>query len=87
MKNKNNKQTSKFVGKFESIFDHDVTPMEFREITGFPDRNSYFENIITSEFSGCLDISSLYSLRENIELASYYGALSLKAPRFIDRVN
>ena len=86
MKMKNKHTSSGFVGKYESVFDHGITPMELREITGFSDRVSYLENIITSEFSGCADIRDLYSLRDNIELAVYYGALSLKAPRFIDRV-
>ena len=87
METKNKKLTSGFVGRYESVFDHGITPMEFSEVIGFFDRDSYLENVITSEFSGCEDICDLYSLRDNIELAVYYGSLSLKAPRFIDRVD
>lgn len=86
MTTENKPASSGFVGKYESVFDHGVTPMEFREVTGFSDRDAYLESIVISEFSGYMDIRDLYSLRDNIEEAVRYGALSLDAPLFIDHV-
>lgn len=79
-----NPEKKQFVGKYESIFDHDVTPEEFKQITGFTNRDEYLRSIVFSKYAGCPDIFHLYALRGNNEEAKRYSALAEKAPFLYD---
>lgn len=82
------KTDKKFYWHFETVFDHEVTPEEFEEVTGFKweKRLEYLDRLNSdcSEYAGRSDISSLYHNRRDSEKASYYGKLSLKVPMCVD---
>lgn len=79
-----NPEKKQFVGKYESIFDHNVTPEEFKYLTGCTNRDEYLRAIVFSKYSGCQDIYRLYALRKNYEEAKRYSTLAKKAPFFHD---
>jgi len=78
------KQKEQFFWTYESIFDHDVTPEEFRYLTGFADRDEYLRTKITSKYAGYSAISRLYMFRGNMTECNRYGALAEKAPFLYD---
>lgn len=62
----------RFVGKYETILDHNPTPEEFEEITGFEwDERLEFIQIINTmtPHAGWVDISFLYEKRGYLEMA------------------
>lgn len=91
-------ETKKWIGEFESVLDHDITPEDFEKLTSFKwsERFDYLHYIVTSEFAGCYDIAELYSNFPNINgekpfshernesLAAKYAELAKKAPQFMD---
>ena len=65
----------RFVGKYETILDHNPTPEEFEEITGidWEDRLLLIEiNDTKTPHAGWIDISFLYEKRGNLEMAKKY---------------
>lgn len=65
----------RFVGKYETILDHNPTPEEFEEITGFEwDERLEFIQIMntTTPHAGWIDISFLYEKRNDLEMAKKY---------------
>lgn len=83
------KTDKKFYWHFETVFDHEVTPEEFEEVTGFKweKRLEYLDRLNSdcSEYAGCSDISSLYPpgfresflLRQAVAKGSYVRGLLL----------
>ena len=78
------KQKGRYFGKYESIFDHDVTPEEFRYLTGFADRDEYLRAKITSKYAGYSAIARLYCLRGNPTESKRFSALAEKVPFVFD---
>ena len=65
----------RFVGKYETILDHNPTPEEFEEITGFEwDERLEFIQIMNTmtPHAGWIDISFLYEKRNDLEMAKKY---------------
>jgi hypothetical protein len=65
----------RFVGKYETILDHNPTPEEFEEITGidWEDRLLLIEiNDTKTPHAGWIDISFLYEKRGDLEMAKKY---------------
>ena len=84
MKSEVKKQKGRYFGKYESIFDHDVTPEEFRYLTGFADRDEYLRTKITSKYAGYSAIARLYMFRRNMTECNRYDALAEKVPFVFD---
>lgn len=69
-------EEKKFVCKYESILDHNVTPKEFEEITKFPWRNRFeFIEIVNGSMPhwGWTLISQLYKMRGENDKAEKYS--------------
>jgi hypothetical protein len=65
----------RFVGKYETILDHNPTPEEFEEITGFEwDERLEFIQIMNTmtPHAGWYKISLLYEKRGDLEMAKKY---------------
>ena len=65
----------RFVGKYETILDHNPTPEEFEEIVGvdWEDRLEFIQIINTmTPHAGWVDISFLYEKRGHLEMAKTY---------------
>ena len=61
----------------ETIFDHNITDKEFKELFGqfFKDKNDYLKNM-TIESHAYFNIYELYVLRNNLEKAEKFLDLS-----------
>lgn len=68
----------KFIGKYETILDHNPTPQEFEEITGFTWHDRFeFLAIANSgtPHSDWSSIEQLYSIRGDDETAKEYSKI------------
>ena len=83
-------QKKEFFWKYESVLDHDITPEQFKAITGFDweRRFEYLQSVVNSPYAGCLDIVVLYGGRYgrpyNKKMCDKYGVLANKAPMVYD---
>lgn len=73
----------------ETIFDHNITDKEFKELFGqfFKDKNDYLKNM-TIESHAYFNIYELYVLRNNLDKAEKYLDLSgIPIEEVIDHCN
>ena len=83
-------QKKEFFWKYESVLDHDITPEQFKAITGcsWERRFEYLQSVVNSPYAGASDICLLYGGRYgrpyNKKMCDKYGVLANKAPMVYD---
>ena len=83
-------QKKEFFWKYESVLDHDITPEQFKAVTGFDweRRFEYLQSVVNSPYAGCRDIVELYgglhSRPRNNNKCKHYSELAARAPMIMD---